>query len=215
MSLATNVSNLATRIATEVKAVRALSGDLASLDTTAKTNLVAAVNELVSAVNTVASNLSNLDESTASEITSIQGDLSTIFSDITSLQSDLSTLDVSGQVQALINDAATATDSVWSSSKTATEISSAVSALINGAPSILDTLKELADALGNDESALSALTTTVSGKADAIHSHVISDVTGLQAALDAKASASALSTLTANVGDTTTNYVTTFEAGLI
>lgn len=50
MSLATNLQNLATRVATEVKALRTLingnAADLSALNTTAKNNLVAAVNEL-------------------------------------------------------------------------------------------------------------------------------------------------------------------------
>jgi len=46
MSLATNVQNLATRIATEIKAIRTAEGDLTALTTTAKANLVAAINEL-------------------------------------------------------------------------------------------------------------------------------------------------------------------------
>lgn len=49
MSLATNVQNLATRVATEVKALRTLINgnvpDLSALDTPTKTNLVAAINE--------------------------------------------------------------------------------------------------------------------------------------------------------------------------
>lgn len=215
MSLATNVSNLATRIATEVKAVRALSGDLASLDTTAKSSLVAAVNELSTAIAGVASDLSTLDSSVTGDISSIESAISSIQSDISSLQSDLANLDVSGQVLALIDDAATSTTTVWSSNKTSSEISSAVAAVVDMAPSALDTLNELAAALGDDANYASTITTALSGKANATHSHAISDVTGLQTALDAKASASALSTLTSNVGDTTTNFVTTFEAGLV
>jgi hypothetical protein len=214
MSLATNVSNLATRIATEVKAVRALSGDLSSLDTTAKSNLVAAVNELAGGLTTLTTTVSDLDESTASEILFLNGALETVQSDISGLQSDLSSLDVSSQVQGLINDGVTATDSVWSSDKTASEISTAVAALVDGAPALLDTLNELAAAIGDDASFTTTVTNAIAGKANATHSHAISDVTGLQTALDAKASASALSTLTTNVGDTTTNFVTTFEAGL-
>lgn len=54
MSLATNVSNLATRVATEAKGLRTLingnAANLSALTTTNKTNLVAAINELVSAI---------------------------------------------------------------------------------------------------------------------------------------------------------------------
>jgi len=54
MSLVTNVTNLATRIATEIKALRTLingnSADLSALTTTAKGNLVAALNELKASI---------------------------------------------------------------------------------------------------------------------------------------------------------------------
>lgn len=180
MSLATNITNLATRIATEVKAVRTLvngnATDLSSLTTTSKTNLVSAINEL---------------------------------------QSDLNSLDVSSQVAALVDDTTTSTSKVWSSSKTNTAITSAVAAVVDAAPAALDTLNELAAALNDDASFASTVTTALAGKADATHSHAISDVTGLQSALDAKASAASVSTLSTNVGDTTTNFVTTFEAGLV
>lgn len=44
--LVTRIQNLATRIATECKALRAEAGPLVNLTTTAKSNLVAAINEL-------------------------------------------------------------------------------------------------------------------------------------------------------------------------
>lgn len=54
MSLATNVTNLAIRIATEMKALRTLingnAADLSGLTTTTKTNLVAAVNEVKASI---------------------------------------------------------------------------------------------------------------------------------------------------------------------
>lgn len=187
MSLATNISNLATRVATEVKSVRTLvngnASDLSALNTTTKTSLVAAVNE----VNTAVSNI-----------------------------------DVSSQVAALIDDTTTSTSKVWSSNKTNSAITSAVAAVVDAAPAALDTLNELAAALGDDANYASTITTALAGKASTTHTHAISDVTGLQTALDAKATTSALttlsgtvSTLSTNVGDTTTNFVTTFEAGLV
>jgi len=52
-TLATRIGDLATRIATECKAIRALSGDLASLSTTSKFNLVSALNEVQATVATL------------------------------------------------------------------------------------------------------------------------------------------------------------------
>ena len=192
MSLVTNITNLATRIATEVKAIRTLvngnATDLSSLNTTNKTNLVAAINEV---------------------------------------KSGLSAAGVQ------IDDAGTSLSKVWSSSKTNSAINSAVSALVASAPTALDTLNELAAALGNDASFATTVTTSLAAKADASTvvtlssdqtiggvktfsvapiipdaAFAIAKVSGLQTALDGKALASA-------VGDTTTNFVTTFEAGLV
>ncbi len=46
MSLATNLTSAFTRVATEFKAVYAQVGDLTSLTTSSKGNLVAAINEI-------------------------------------------------------------------------------------------------------------------------------------------------------------------------
>ena len=50
MSLATQLSNLSTRIGTEFKSVRTSMGSLVSLSTTEKTSLVAAINEVYATV---------------------------------------------------------------------------------------------------------------------------------------------------------------------
>jgi hypothetical protein len=66
MSFATNVTNLATRIATEVKALRTLingnAADNSALTTTAKANLVAAINEVNAKPSGGASNLDALSD---------------------------------------------------------------------------------------------------------------------------------------------------------
>jgi hypothetical protein len=166
MSLATNVTDLATRVATEVKSLRTLingnAAGLSALNTTAKTNLVAAINELYSAVSSASG----------------------------------------------INDSATSSSTAWSSTKTQAQIDAAVSALVAAAPGALNTLDELAAALGDDANFAATITTALAGKAPTVHTHAISDVTSLQTALNGKADSTA-------VGDTTTNFVTTFEAGLV
>lgn len=190
MSLATNITNLATRVATELKSLRTLingnAADLSSLTTTTKTNLVAAINEVAASAG-----------------------------------------------GASINDSTTSTTAVWSSSKTNTAISTAVSNLVDAAPTTLDTLNELAAALGDDANFATSVSTAIGLKADdnAVvkltgaqtvagiktfssspvvpdASFTIAKTSGLQTALDAKAAS-------ADVGDTTTNFVTTFEAGLV
>lgn len=58
--------------------------------------------------------------------------------------------------------------------------------LLNGAGTAYDTLKELGELIDDNKDAIDALEDIASGKANATHSHAISDVTGLQNALDAK-----------------------------
>lgn len=105
MSLQTKLSDFATRIGTEFKTVRALTGALVNLTTTAKTDLVSAINE----VNAKTANAG-----------------------------------------AQIDDAAPATTTVYSSSKTENLVATAVANLAASAPAALDTLDELAAALGDD-----------------------------------------------------------------
>lgn len=168
MSLETRISSLATQIGTDIKNLRETRGSLAALTTTEKTNLVGALNELKTSI----------DAATSSAVG--------------------------------INDAATVTTATWSSSKISTNISAAVADLVASAPGALDTLNELAAALGNDASFATTTATALGnrirvdavqtftapqqaqalsniGAAASVHTHVVADVTGLQAALDLKA----------------------------
>ena len=167
MSLVTNITNLATRVATEVKALRTLingnAADLSSLTTTSKTSLVSAINEVSDGLATAGA---PIDDVTASSST------------------------------------------VYSSTKVENVVSAAVAALIDSAPEALDTLNELAAALGDDASFASSVTSALATKADSEHTHAISDITDLSTTLAGLVSST-------DVGDTTTNYVTTFEAGLV
>jgi hypothetical protein len=175
MSLSTNVSNLATRIATEVKTLRTMingnAADLSALTTTAKSNLVAAINEI--------------DANSGSSVA--------------------------------INDATTALDSVWSSSKTNGEISTAVNTLVGGAGTALDTLNELALALGSDPNFATTMTTALGNRV-----RVDVDTQGLNATqqLNARTNIQAVALqafidYSASVGPVDTNYVAVFNAGLV
>ena len=62
--------------------------------------------------------------------------------------------------------------------------------LLNGAGGAYDTLKELGDLIDDNKDAIDALEIVAAGKADKTHPHAISDVTGLQTALDGKAASS-------------------------
>ena len=78
---------------------------------------------------------------------------------------------------------------------TETYVDSAVANLVDSSPATLDTLNELAAALGDDANFAANVTASLAGKAAAVHTHEIANVTGLQAALDAKAAAASLATV--------------------
>lgn len=82
-----------------------------------------------------------------------------------------------------------------------------IAALLDGADdATLDSIKELADAIKENDSAIDALNDIASGKANATHTHAISDVTNLQSTLNAKAAAS---DLTSHTGNTTVHITST------
>lgn len=164
MSLATNVSDLATRIGTEIKAVYNKIGTLGSLTTTEKTNLVGAINEVKASI---------------------------------------------GGAGATINDVTPSGTTVYSSNKTDSQISTAVSGLVASAPGALNTLDELAQALGDDAAFSTTVTTALGNRLrfDAAQTLSAGEKTQGQTNLGVVSST--------DIGSTTTNFVTTFEAALV
>jgi hypothetical protein len=216
MSLSSQLQSLATRISTECKALRTLingnAADLSSLTTTVKTDLVSAINEVKAGQTAVGS-----ASTTAQGIIEI----------------------------ATLAEAATGTDAVRAVTPQALkQETDAVRTSILGAgvPAALDTLDELAAALADDANFASTVTTSLAGKqpldAD------LTAIGGLTSAADklpyaTGAQSWALTTLTAagraliddadaaaqrvtlsvysqtEVGDPTTDFVATFNAGLV
>lgn len=168
MSLATNIQDVITRVATEFKSHKSLingnAADLSALTTTDKTNLVSAVNEVKASIQPAG---------------------------------------------ASIDDAAIATTTSWSSSKTDTEIKSAVAGIVDSAGSDLDTLKELGDALGNDKDFGVSVNAALGNRVRYDAAQTLTAGQKIQAT-DNIGAATVL-----QVGDTTTNFVTTFNAGLL
>lgn len=99
MSQQTNIAAAFLRIINGLNGASARIGTLGSLNTTAKTSVVAALNEVLGLV---------------------------------------------GAAGAAIDDAATASETTWSSTKISSSITSAIAAVISGAPGSQDTLAELA-----------------------------------------------------------------------
>lgn len=175
MSLSTNVQDLATRVATELKALRTLingnAADLSSLTTTSKGNLVLAVNEVKALADSAAG----------------------------------------GGVA--INDAAPSLTTTYSSTKiedySDTAASTAVAAVIDASPAALDTLNELAAALGDDPNFATTMTTALGLRVRVDSAQVFTGPQQIQGRANIDAASAT------DVGDTTTNFVTTFEAGLV
>jgi len=102
-----------------------------------------------------------------------------------------------------ISDSTSSTTQVWSSSKVASEITAAKNALTNGAAAALDTLSELAAALGNDADFASTITTSLGYRLrfDAVQTLTTEQKTQACANL--------------GIGEPDTDFVTTFNSGLI
>jgi 23S rRNA pseudoU1915 N3-methylase RlmH len=126
MTLQQRLNALITSIGTDIKSLIQKQGDLVTLNTTSKSNLVSAINEVLTK----------------------EGDLSTLS---TTVKSNLvvainEVFSIANSGANVIDDASTsANDKTWSVSKIKTEIALAITNLINGADGASDTLKELAD----------------------------------------------------------------------
>ena len=66
MSLVTQISDVVTQLGTEIKTTRSQIGDLASLATTAKSNVVAAINELEGSIAGAGATINDTTTSTSS-----------------------------------------------------------------------------------------------------------------------------------------------------
>lgn len=217
MSLTTNLVSAFTRVATEAKALRTLingnAADLSGLNTTAKSNLVEAINEVKSAAATGG----------AAATETVAGIVELATTDETTTGTDAVRAVTPAGVQA-------ARDALKA------EILGA------GVPAALDTLDELAAALGDDANFAATVTTSLGNKQPldtdltAIAALVSSAnqlpyatgagtwaLTTLSAAgraliddADAAAQRGTLSVFSqAEIGDVTTDFVATFNAALV
>ena len=102
-----------------------------------------------------------------------------------------------------ISDSASSTTQVWSSSKVASEITAAKNALTNGAAAALDTLSELAAALGNDANFSSTITTALGYRLRFDDVQTLTSQQKTQACINL------------GIGEPDTDFVTTFNTGLV
>ena len=154
---------LAQQIATVAKGINAKVGDVTTLTTTQKSNVVSALNELKS------------------------------------------TIDSLPGVSSIIDDATSSLVKTYSSTKINDLITTAITNLINGAGTDADTLKELADKIV-------ALAQTDNGLVSGMIVQAFTAPQQAQARANiGSASASDLSTLTTNIGNTDRDFVADFN----
>lgn len=222
MSLVGQINNLATRIGTEVKSIYAKQGDLASLSTTNKASLVAAINELWLGGGSGGSGL-QIDDVTASTTTVYSSSRTTALinakpsiNDTTASGTSVySSSKTDAQITAaianrpIINDSAASGTAVYSSNKTDSQISAAVAALVNGSPGALDTLKELSDALGADPNFAATTATALGNRLRFDAAQVLTTPQKTQGLSNLGAVSAT------DVGDTAANFVSVFEAALV
>lgn len=228
MSLASQVSALATRIGTEFKTVKGREGDLASLTTSAKSTLVSAINEVNAKptstggaqINDTTASATSVYSSTKTESVATAAASSAVanrpvINDTTASTSSVySSSKTDTQItnaisnRPTINDTTASATTVYSSNKTNSAISAAVSQLVNSAPAALDTLKELSDALGGDASFATTTATALGNRlrVDAAQTLTSAQLTQGRSNLGVTASV--------DIGDTNTDFVATFVAAL-
>ena len=102
-----------------------------------------------------------------------------------------------------ISDSTSSTTEVWSSSKVSSAIAQAKSDLVNGAGAALDTLSELAAALGNDASFASTVTTALGYRLRFDAAQTLTTGQKTQACANL------------GIGEPDTDFVTTFNSGLV
>lgn len=233
MSLVTQVSDLATATGTAIKATRASIGTLASLTTTEKANLVAAINEVMTAVGSGGSiDADSITDATtigkaliravdaAAARTAIGAGTSSLTLGTTSSTAKAGDYqpaaanisDATSAGRALLTAASAAAQrtalDVQTVAETAAAISAAVAGLVDGAPGALDTLKEFADALGNDENFATTITTALGNR---LRVDAAQSLSGPQQA-QGQANLSVYSR--AEIGDPTTDFVSVLTSAL-
>lgn len=193
MAFSTNINNVVTRIATEFKLIKTYisgsgTGDVTAL-ATASDNLVGAINELHTEVDAITASVGNGDMLAATY------DPQNIASDVfdranhTGTQTVSTISDFTAQVNALAQ--------------------AIVDNVIDAAPGTLDTLNELAAALGDDPNFATTINTSLANR-------LRFDVTQTLNATQLQQGQDNLQVYSrTELGDPDTNYVTTFETGLI
>lgn len=112
-------------------------------------------------------------------------------------------------VGAAINDSASSTTTTYSSDKINDLVTTAIAGVINSAPTALDTLDELAAALGDDSNFAATVTNSLANRVR------VDAAQGLTAPQQLQARDNINVYSKTEIGDPTTDFVTTFNTGLV
>ena len=219
MSLATQVTALAVRIATEFKTVYSRQGNLTSLNTTDKSSLVAAIVEVKSGlagagapindaapggattysgtkVEALVAAKPSINDTTPSTTTAFSG---------TKVNSAIAT---AVAAKPSINDTTPSTTVVYSASKTDSQIAAAKASILGSAAAAYDTLGEIQALMAADDTETSGILTALGNRLqiDAAQSLTSPQKAFGQANLDVYSRA--------DIGDPTTDFVAQFVAAL-
>lgn len=192
------------RIGTECKNINANIGTLSSLGTTAKTSLVAALNE----VNTALTSLTSTVGTNTTDISGLKTKVSALETAVEELEGVL-------ESQTNINDSLVGENTTWSSSKISSELTSVKQdtkdEILGGAGAAFDTLQELATLIETNASAIDALEALAAGHVKYDSAQELTDNQKTQARTNiGAASASDLTSVTSRV-TTVEGKVTTLE----
>lgn len=117
---------------------------------------------------------------------------------------------VSAAAGATVNDTATSsTTQTYSIDKIRSLVTTSLNAVVDGAPTALDTLKELSTALNNDANFAGTVTAALGNRVR------VDAAQTLTAGQKAQALSNIGAVASADVGDTSTDYVALFNTGLI
>lgn len=147
MTQSTNLIALSQAIGTDIGTLFTNQGQLQNLTTSAKANIVAALNELNASIAGAGASINDAAPST-----------SAVYSSSKTEQV------ANAAASALISDGAASGTKTYSSSKIDTQINAAITALIDGAPEAYDTFKELADYVASDTTAVGAMTASINNR---------------------------------------------------
>ncbi len=205
MTLENRLTALAQALGVDVKALTTSIGVLSGLNTTAKTSLVAAINEVLSSG---AANATKIGDTAALTTTA----KTNLVAAINEINTALDNIDLAG----LINDLAASSviDKTYSAHKITQLIAASVAGLVDSSPTTMDTLHELAAALANDPNFATTITTALGNRVRVDAAQTFTDQQKAQARDNIPAASTAQVTAAQTAADTANTNLAALVAAL-